>query len=60
MFHMNTTTVLLLHEDRVKDMQKMHEPLPVFRLWSFRRKSKAQQESNHLEARASSKERRAT
>jgi hypothetical protein len=53
MFYTNTTTLLLLHEDRVKDLQKMHEPLPFFRLWSFRRKSKAPQDSKHLESRAS-------
>jgi hypothetical protein len=44
MFYTNTTTLLLLHEDRVKDMQKMHEPLPLLR-WKLnvRRKSKPQQ-----------------
>jgi hypothetical protein len=52
MFYTNTTTLLLLHEDRVKELQKMHEPLPVFRLWNFWRKSKVQQNSKHLESSA--------
>jgi hypothetical protein len=43
MFYTNTTTLLLLHEDRVKELQKMHEPLPFFSRWSFRRKAKVQQ-----------------
>jgi hypothetical protein len=28
MFYTNTSTLFLLHEDRVKRLQKMHEPLP--------------------------------
>lgn len=46
MFYTNTTTLLLLHEDRVKHLQKMHEPLPFFSRWSFRRKAKVQQGSS--------------
>ncbi len=43
MFYHNTSTVLLIHEDRVKTMQKMHEPLPLSRLWRFWKKAKLQQ-----------------
>lgn len=46
MFYTNTTTLLLLHEDRVKHLQKMHEPLPLFSRWSFRRKAKVQGSSS--------------
>ncbi len=43
----DTKTLLLLHEDRVKELQKMHEPLPFLSnlRWPFWRKSKPQQES---------------
>ncbi len=55
MFYTNTT-LLLLHEDRVKHLQKMHEPLPLLsRLrWDFWRRSKPQTSSalsQRLEAR---------
>jgi hypothetical protein len=44
MFHLNTTTLLLLHEDRVKELQKMHEPLPLLKkIW---RKPKRVQAAN--------------
>lgn len=43
MFYTNTTTLLLLHEDRVKHLQKMHEPLPLLNQWQFWRKSKGVQ-----------------
>lgn len=45
MFHLNTTTVQLIHEDRVNHLQKMHEPLPFFRGWKFWRKSKHTQDT---------------
>lgn len=38
MFHLNTTTVLLLHEDRVNHLQKMHEPLSLLNRWNVWRK----------------------
>jgi hypothetical protein len=44
MFHLNTTTVLLLHEDRVKEVQKVHKPFLPFRRWKFWRKSKGEQD----------------
>jgi hypothetical protein len=46
MVHLNTTTLLLLHEDRVKHLQKMHEPLPFFTWWNVRRKAKDQGSSS--------------
>lgn len=46
MFYTNTTTLLLLHEDRVKHLRKMHEPLPLFTWWSSRRKAKVQGSSS--------------
>jgi hypothetical protein len=44
MFHLNATTLLLLHEDKVKHLQKMHEPLPLLREWKFWRRFKQKQE----------------
>ena len=44
MFHLNATTLSLLHEDRVKHLQKMHEPLSLFRGWKFWRKPKQEQD----------------
>jgi hypothetical protein len=35
MFHLNATTVLLVHEDRVNHLQKMHEPLSMLSRWSW-------------------------
>jgi hypothetical protein len=35
MFYHNTSTVLLLHEDRVKQLEKMHQPLPSLERWKF-------------------------
>jgi hypothetical protein len=46
MFHMNTTTLLLLHEDRVKHIQKMHEPLTLLNKWRFWRKPKPLQDAS--------------
>jgi hypothetical protein len=46
MFYTNTTTLLLLHEDRVRHLQKMHEPLPFFRGWNFKRKAKVRGSSS--------------
>jgi hypothetical protein len=57
MFYTNTSTLLLLHEDRVKHLQKMHEPLPFLSRWSFRGKSRVQDASSSTTAR---KERRTT
>jgi hypothetical protein len=48
MFYTNTTTLLLLHEDRVNDLQKMHEPLPLLNLWRDWRKPKPQQEPKQV------------
>jgi hypothetical protein len=51
MFYTNTTTLLLLHEDRVKHLQKMHEPLPFFSRWSFSFSPKAQGSSSSTSTR---------
>jgi hypothetical protein len=45
MFHLDATTVLLIHEDRVKHLQKVHEPLLIFRGWKFWRKAKQTQDT---------------
>ncbi len=46
MFHLNPATVLLIHEDRVKDAQKMYEPFLLFRRGKFWRKSKQAQDAS--------------
>jgi hypothetical protein len=60
MFYTNATTLLLLHEDRVKELQKMHEPLPFFSRWSFRGKAKVQARATTLKDTITLKERRRT
>jgi hypothetical protein len=50
MYHLNTTTVLLLHKDRVKDLQKMYETPPLFRGWKFWRKSERVQATDPCNA----------
>ncbi len=43
----DTKTLLLLHEERVKELQKLHQPLPFLNKlkWRFWKKPKPQQEA---------------